>query len=278
MAARFWVGGTGTWDASDTTHWASSSNGAGGQSVPGSSDDVTFDASSGGGTVTVNTTVTIQSLVMGAFTGTLDFATNNNNVTISGSGGFTSIGSGTRTLNMGNGTWTLSSNAALWNMTGATNFTFNANASTISFTGTGGNTSRRFTMGTSRTYSTVTFASGTAPIIIAGTTCTIGTLTISPGNTLWFPNGNTTTITNFTNITGSSSAQTSFMSDNPVFGRPTISSANNWTGTWCGFGAMVFTGGGTFSATNSFDFMGNSGITITPPSGGGGGVVGVIGG
>ena len=52
MASRFWVGGTGTWDASDTTHWATASNGAGGASVPGSSDAVTFDASSGGGTVT----------------------------------------------------------------------------------------------------------------------------------------------------------------------------------------------------------------------------------
>ena len=41
VASRFWVGGTGTWDASDTTHWAATSGGAGGQSVPGSSDSVT---------------------------------------------------------------------------------------------------------------------------------------------------------------------------------------------------------------------------------------------
>ena len=61
MASRFWVGGTGTWDASDTTHWAATSGGAGGQSVPTASDTATFDASSGGGTVTVNTTVNISS-------------------------------------------------------------------------------------------------------------------------------------------------------------------------------------------------------------------------
>lgn len=273
MASRFWVGGVGTWDAADTTHWAATSGGAGGQSVPGSSDSVTFDGSSGGGTVTVDFggTITIQALTMSAFTGTLDFATNNNNVTLNASGGFTSTGSGTRTLNMGSGTWTLSDNAALWNMNGATNFTFNANTSTIAFTGTGGNTARRFTMGSSRTYNVVTIASSTAPIIISGTTCTIGTLTIDAGNAVWLPNGNTTTVTTFTDITGSSSAQTLLMTDNPVFGRPTISSANNWTGTWCGFAAMVFAGGGTFSATDSFDFKGNSGITITAPSGGAGG-------
>src|SRR5688572_1536024 len=53
MAARFWVGGTGTADLADTTHWAATSGGAGGQSVPGSADTVTFDGSSGSGTVTI---------------------------------------------------------------------------------------------------------------------------------------------------------------------------------------------------------------------------------
>jgi hypothetical protein len=47
MASRFWVGGTGTWSASNTTNWAGTSGGAGGQSVPGVADTVTFDANSG---------------------------------------------------------------------------------------------------------------------------------------------------------------------------------------------------------------------------------------
>ena len=46
MATRYWVGGTGNWDASDTTHWSASSGGAGGESVPTSADDVIFDTSS----------------------------------------------------------------------------------------------------------------------------------------------------------------------------------------------------------------------------------------
>lgn len=56
MANRFWRGGTGTWDAADTTHWSATSGGAGGASVPTSSDNVFFDSSSGlsGATVTIS--------------------------------------------------------------------------------------------------------------------------------------------------------------------------------------------------------------------------------
>lgn len=51
MANRYWVGGSGTWDSTSTTHWALSSGGASGASAPTSSDDVFFDTNSGGGTV-----------------------------------------------------------------------------------------------------------------------------------------------------------------------------------------------------------------------------------
>jgi hypothetical protein len=126
MAARFWVGGTGTWDASDTTHWAATSNGAGGVSVPGSSDTVTLDASSGGGTVTVNTNPTISSLTMGAYTGTLDFSVNNNSISMVT---FSATGTGTRTLKMGTGTWTIT--GTNWTITTSTNMTLDPGGSTI---------------------------------------------------------------------------------------------------------------------------------------------------
>jgi len=57
MANRYWVGGTGTWDGADTSHWSASSGGASGASVPTSSDDVYFDGSSDSGagfTVTIS--------------------------------------------------------------------------------------------------------------------------------------------------------------------------------------------------------------------------------
>ena len=46
MANRYWVLGTGTWDATSTTNWSASSGGAGGASVPTASDNVFFDANS----------------------------------------------------------------------------------------------------------------------------------------------------------------------------------------------------------------------------------------
>lgn len=62
MANRYWVGGAGTWDASSTTNWSTSSGGAGGASVPTAADDVYFDANSGTGTVTLsNLSVTANS-------------------------------------------------------------------------------------------------------------------------------------------------------------------------------------------------------------------------
>jgi hypothetical protein len=54
MADRYWVGGTGTWSSSNTTNWAATSGGAGGESVPTALDNVFFDAGSdSGGTFVV---------------------------------------------------------------------------------------------------------------------------------------------------------------------------------------------------------------------------------
>jgi hypothetical protein len=49
MANRYWVGGTGTWNSSNTTNWSASSGGAGGASVPTAADNVFFDAGSDAG-------------------------------------------------------------------------------------------------------------------------------------------------------------------------------------------------------------------------------------
>lgn len=73
-ASRFWVLGTGNWDASTTTNWAASSGGAGGNSVPTSSDDVTFDLHSNeptdaAYTFTITATATCNNLDI-SFTGT----------------------------------------------------------------------------------------------------------------------------------------------------------------------------------------------------------------
>lgn len=293
-AGCFWVGGTGTWDTTNTggggaggIKWASASGGssacAGGGTggAPSTSDTATFDAASGGGTVTVNYggLLQLQQITLSAFTGTLDFATNNNNVTLTGGTTLINTGSGTRTFNMGSGTWTFTSGAAYFDQNGATNLTFNGSSATLAFTGNLGTVGRRIYLG-NRTYGTITVAGSTAPTEISGAGSTIGTLTISPGNVISFANNATINVTNLTNIVGSNTALTVFLTNNATFGRYTLSSANNFTGSWMALSEGIFSGGGTFSATNSFDLGSVSGITISPPSGGGGGGGGnkVIGG
>jgi hypothetical protein len=70
MADRYWVGGTAAWDGTAGTKWASTSGGAGGASVPTTSDDVFFDANSSG-TCTISGNVSAKSLTCAGFTGTL---------------------------------------------------------------------------------------------------------------------------------------------------------------------------------------------------------------
>ena len=71
MAARYWVGGTATWDATAGTKWALTNGGAGGQAVPTSADDVFFTATSGAVTVTVSGSRSCNNLTCTGFTGTL---------------------------------------------------------------------------------------------------------------------------------------------------------------------------------------------------------------
>ena len=58
MATRYWVLGSGNWDATTTTNWSTSSGGLGGASAPTSADDVIFDANSNVGTTAFTVTVT----------------------------------------------------------------------------------------------------------------------------------------------------------------------------------------------------------------------------
>jgi hypothetical protein len=69
--ARYWVGGAGTWDATNTANWSATSGGAGGESVPTLNDDVFFDANSGAGTCTVGGFQPCRSLDFTGFTGTI---------------------------------------------------------------------------------------------------------------------------------------------------------------------------------------------------------------
>lgn len=283
-ASRFWVGGTGTWDGSATTHWAATTGGGSGASVPGSADTVTLDGSSGGGTCTVNTTVTVQSITCGAFTGTLSFSANNNNVTLSAVTGMNCSGSGTRTINLGNGTWLLttnSNNSTPWNFAVVTGLTLNANSSTIEYSGVlsgilnfqgGGKTYNNLTLDANASGGSVTVLGNNVFATVTCTDCglilnatqTITTLTITGKSFLNLPFG-TTTITTLS-INGSASFLIG-VDAGTAGSSATLSVASGSPSLlWTAFRDIVCTGGATFNATKSFDLGHNSGITITPPS------------
>jgi hypothetical protein len=138
MANRFWVGGTGTWDASSTANWSTSTGGASGASAPVSVDNVFFDANSGTGTCTTAAGSTCNVLNAGSSTVTLVLGANH---TCVGAIGFTlgsinlnnfimtcasvnSSNSNVRSINFGtSGKIILTGNSAtIWNFNNSTNF------------------------------------------------------------------------------------------------------------------------------------------------------------
>ena len=269
----FWIGGTGTLDlATDTLHWSGSSGGTTCACEPGTTDTITFDGSSGGGTVTVNIaggTWTAANLTLTAFTGTLDFAANNNNFTTT----FNVDDNGTTaTFNMGNGTWTLSGSSSFFRV--ASGATFNSNGSTLTYTGTGAAGTLRRLFGNGKTFNAVNVAANANSNFTFSNNVTITTLTIGAPNRLDF-SGSTVTVTNAATFTGSSSAQIALVAGAGQGNRGTYSSANNMACNWCGITNIIFSGGGTFTAPNSFDLGGNSNIAITAPSPGGGRSIGL---
>jgi hypothetical protein len=152
MAARFWVGGTGNWDASTTTNWSATSSGAGGASVPTSADDVTFDSGSGtAATVTITAAANANSItvnksdlilihnagstVAGAVT--LTIGTLNTNGQTCNWGKLSSNNANVRTLTLGASVITLTINGNCLDFTNGTNFTFQAGTSSFISTGPG---------------------------------------------------------------------------------------------------------------------------------------------
>lgn len=289
-ASRFAICSTTcTWDGADTSMWSATSGGATGASVPGSGDTVTLDANTCVGgttcTVTVNTNVNITSLTFGACTAStsgciLDFATNDNSVTISTT--FSGTGTGTRTLNMGDGVWTFGGGtSATWNFVTTTNLTLNKNGSSIVWVG-GESTSSFF--GGALTWGALTInANATNPgsiySIEPGNNAnnTFASLTVNAPAWVRFRAGSTQTFTGGMTVSGSSaSARVVFDTDNLSAG----SSATIAVGAVSNVSWTLWrqTTGATsaINATNSLN-LGNPSLgtlSITAPSSGGGRIIG----
>ena len=203
MADRYWVGGTGTWDASDTTHWSATSGGAGGASVPTSSDDVYFNSASNatGYTVTPTGTVNCGSLSIAApASGNVTFGNAVSQLNIYGN---LSIASGT--------VWNASSCPFLFaSMTAGRTITTNGVTlnNSATFNGVGGSWILQDSYATAATR-TCTLTNGT--LDLNGKTLTVGIFSSSNSNvrTIAFGaagqiylTGNNATVVNMSSVTG----------------------------------------------------------------------------
>lgn len=239
MANRYWVGGTGSWDAT-TTHWSATSGGASGASVPTSVDDVFFDTLSNATlyTCTLTTAPKCRSVsVAGPAVG---------NVTIAGATPWEVFGS--FTLAATGVTWTFSSGVFLSAPSGSFTFTTNGISltSSVSFQGT----SSTYTLGSALT------TSGTV-------NCVGGTLTTA--------NFNITTTNNF--VATGSTARTLNLGSSSItcllwnaFGATNLTvnagtstiTVTNAAGTFSGGGLTYYN---VYKAQNGF-IIGDSGNTF----------------
>ena len=245
MANRYWVGGTGTWDTSSTTHWASSSNGASGASVPTTADDVIIDSNSGtpGGGINAVGALNCKSLTVsvtgwninGTTTPSLNIAgkdatnfslnlnsgtsinslpitfssTTTGNVVVTNGATFTSASS--ITFNGIGGTWTLGSALTAASQITLTAGTFDTGGFNVSCSGVSSTTTTNTrTLNLNGSLVTVT---GASPWSVTSTNLTINagssTITITAVATATFAGGNMTYWNvSFTGAGGTSAAKT----------------------------------------------------------------------
>jgi len=112
MANRYWIGGTNTWDLTNTAVWSDTSGGSGGASVPTASDNVFFDQA---GTYTISTDATneVSCYNLTVSTGTYTFSTTGSTIGIYGSVTLHSTTTYSKNINMrGSDSRTLTTNGA----------------------------------------------------------------------------------------------------------------------------------------------------------------------
>lgn len=300
MANRYWVGGTGAWNGTNTTNWSASSGGAGGASVPTTSDAVFFDSNSGVGTVTISTgNLGAQLINCATFTGTLAGSANitvagaialvagmtfsyTGTFTITGTGSLQTSGKTIANINITapGGTVTLADALTLSGTLNINSGTFTTSASNYSVTAsrltTGGSTTRGIILngstvtlsGSSRGSAAFYVASATALTFNAGTSTIILTASVaaltgeSSTASLTFSNVtfNNTSAASTVYITGSNTYNTLTINPPTADGSKTV----YWIGTNQTITTLVAAGG---SAVRRIRFTSNfsspSQITLT---------------
>lgn len=247
MANRFWVGGTGSWDAADTTHWSATTGGAGGASVPGASDAVFFDVASGGGTVTVTATVSVT-LISVAGSTTL----NTNGQTISAT--LIALNGASASLQLG---------ASVVNLSGGFGWAYFLGALSAA-SATFNLTADAFVDSVGGSYGTVNFTPRTTTGAFTGS-FTVGALTLTNTavKTMVFTLSAGVTVTGLFTATGNSATNRLLIQSNTVGSARTITAGSV---SLSNVDFMDITGAGAaapFTGTSLGDCLGNSGITFT---------------
>lgn len=258
MADRYWVGGTGTWNSTNTTNWSATSGGAGGASVPTSADSVFFDANSnvGTGSFTVTTGVSTRPCLDLTVSG-LDGA-----MTLAGTIGITI--SGNLSLPASNFTMTLTGTMT-FNATTSKTITTNGNTITapLVFSGTSGTWTLQdaLTVTNSVTVTVGTLALGsytlTARSVVSTGASTrrlafdTGSVTINGTGTIWNFTGSQFTTTGNGIVTVSNNTATAATVTNTMAAAQSIS-FNFINGTY----SLTITGGSYF---NNLNFTGYAG-------------------
>jgi hypothetical protein len=255
MANRYWVGGSGTWDNTNTANWSTTSGGSGGASVPISGsfgDTAIFDSNSGTGTITLSGTPGCGSLVTTGSSFTFSGA-----VTFS-MGGQSTFSATTTWNNTGNleisSTGTLITNGVVFNCsinlklpTAGSSLTLGDNLTctgTFGFLfGLIGSGGRFFSNGKNMSVGAIsdggfnqtiyinpwTFAGSTVTLTGAGTVWlqTVGSTIINPAKII-ISNNSGTTLT----FAGGGSTYGALQFISSAVNTYVFTGANTWTGTW----------------------------------------------
>ncbi|MEI7757663.1 MAG: hypothetical protein WCI80_01330 [Bacteroidota bacterium] len=223
MANRYWVGGTGTWDTTTTTNWSATSGGAGGASVPATTDQVIFDSLSNqaGSGASYTCTRTATTAVLGInmdnpSAGTLTFA---GSAAISISTGGLTVASGVSWTETGlitvTGSCTLTTNGVVL----SAGLTINASGGTVNL---GSAYNGLLGLATSLTLTSGTFNTNGYTLTMNGISSSgASSRTLNITNSIVYCDKGTLNFSNKTNLTLISTGSTIYIGDgsaNSTFG------------------------------------------------------------
>ena len=255
MATRYWVGGSGTWDATDTSHWSATSGGAGGASVPGSADRANIDYRSAGAVITLATNPTLVGLTLGGGTLALTtYAVTTGNLSLGG-------GTGNFYLDFGTtGKITITGSGFSLSCSTAAGFSvLNPRARCIYFTGT---TAQNF-YGGNKTWPGI--VNQCANILSIFDTNTFNDTFEAQGPaTYYFEKTKTQTFTGTISWVGTLANRVTLRSDSITGVQATLSQAAGLplTVTYADIKDLNATGGQSWLATGSIDGGNNTGWTF----------------